>query len=558
VGRTFLQDVPDDLVDVTFATSRAIFNRLDLPTKLVPSTGACLQASRRLGGASSLFPALVVPELVRPSGVDIYGPKVAVFRLQSILEDHRSMIFEKCMENVLEKALVGDPGTFPVVIAAIPEPGKWRIISKGDGFLYTALQPLQGQLLDAWKSSKFSTMRSVDLTERVQALDGETDFDLWCSGDFEAATDLLRKELTFAALSSLSGHRLFEIAMASFMPCPVRYPGGEEVLGGEGQLMGHPLSFPLLCVVNLAVYRCALKRYAAKHGKSHSWLRRHWSAVLINGDDVLFKCDRALYEIWRSTAADAGLKISVGKNYLSPDSCMINSQVFQRRAGKMVRKGYLNLKFITGYSLKEGQSNATPLGIARDLQAMIDLLPCARSIVPTVFARWPYRRAFKYFEPNWYVPQILGGYGLTGSYRVTREQRRVASLFALDPGMALIRMNPSRSFSKYLKFVEPKVEILPASSQNLLDPSMFPMDKHLRDWDDMFRLLDRYAHPGPVEANPWKFVPLRTKRRNGRSIFTVRPMPKESIELYRSCMVYASRLSSPPPLPVVRLPPLRF
>jgi hypothetical protein len=106
--------------------------------------------------------------------------------------------------------------------------------------------------------------------------------------------------------------------------------------------------------------------------------------------------------------------------------------------------------------------------------------------------------------------------------------------------------------------VEPKVEILPASSQNLLDPSMFPMDKHLRDWDDMFRLLDRYAHPGPVEANPWKFVPLRTKCRNGRLIFTVRPMPKESIELYRSCMVYASRLSSPPPLPVVRLPPLRF
>jgi hypothetical protein len=153
------------------------------------------------------------------------------------------------------------------------------------------------------------------------------------------------------------------------------------------------------------------------------------------------------------TASQAGFKISQGKNYYSSDCCMINSQVFRRIGGRMKRCWYLNLKFLCKGSIKNGDSNATPTGIARDVSEMCVNLPVAKTIIPKIMERFlsdfnftkgedESSRMIGKFRPNWYLPRHLGGIGLDVSlspfsWTITREQRRIASQFIADPRLKI-------------------------------------------------------------------------------------------------------------------------
>ena len=88
----------------------------------------------------------------------------------------------------------------------------------------------------------------------------------------------------------------------------------------NGQLMGHPLSFPILCAVNAAICRYALEQ---------AW-NRSFSLddlpLLINGDDCLLIGGNNLQPIWRDVTKQCGLIESVGKSYFSDRFAMINSR----------------------------------------------------------------------------------------------------------------------------------------------------------------------------------------------------------------------------------------
>jgi hypothetical protein len=60
--------------------------------------------------------------------------------------------------------------------------------------------------------------------------------------------------------------------------------------------MGHPLSFAILCAINLSVYHHSIRLWV-RDSKSHAqFLERKrlarimWRQVIVNGDDMLFKC----------------------------------------------------------------------------------------------------------------------------------------------------------------------------------------------------------------------------------------------------------------------------
>jgi len=123
---------------------------------------------------------------------------------------------------------------------------------------------------------------------------------------------------------------------------------------------------------------------------------------------------------------------------------MINSQTFMRRNGVMVRKGYLNLKFVTGLSLKGGDSEAKPTDLGRDLSKMVELCPWTACSIPAVFARFKQDWFGALYHPNWYLPVHLGGFGLSldiapSTVTFTRNQRRFAAAFVADPKLALYR-----------------------------------------------------------------------------------------------------------------------
>lgn len=82
----------------------------------------------------------------------------------------------------------------------------------------------------------------------------------------------------------------------------------------DGQLMGSPVSFGVLCLVNLAVIRSIL--FGIGHPDAHK-------LVMVNGDDGVFiipHTHRHLYQTWEWLTTSFGLALSAGKNYVS-DAC---------------------------------------------------------------------------------------------------------------------------------------------------------------------------------------------------------------------------------------------
>jgi hypothetical protein len=110
----------------------------------------------------------------------------------------------------------------------------------------------------------------------------------------------------------------------------------------NGQLMGCPLSFPILCAINVAAYWCALEEHTGRR------FRLDQLPVLVNGDDICFRANDEFYKTWQKWIKKVGFTLSPGKNYISADFVTINSEgfIFQPASGKRSHRftpvGFLN------------------------------------------------------------------------------------------------------------------------------------------------------------------------------------------------------------------------
>jgi len=272
-----------------------------------------------------------------------------------------------------------------------------------------------------------------------------------------------------------------------------------------------------------------------------------WDNVLVNGDDMPFKCDKSFYPIFLQTALEAGFKISAGKNYLSPDCCLINSQAYRRVGGRMTRFGYLNQSLITGVDVKSGESSATPDMIGREISEMVRLCPWAACSIPATMARWNKDSHGRFFRPNWYLPVHLGGYGVDIKYSpsawsVTKTQREVAARFVADPSLSLYRTigrrdNPFRKF-------------LAATLKFRLDNNPRPLrDYETESGSDPW--LERLAYANRATGRQDHDISVLA-RRLGRQ-FRLKPMSFEGLARYWSARLVAVPGPVCPPMGRIRL-----
>lgn len=78
--------------------------------------------------------------------------------------------------------------------------------------------------------------------------------------------------------------------------------------------MGAYLCFPLLCCQNYAAFR---------------WCVGAEAPVLINGDDIVFRARKEVYDRWADFVGRVGLKLSVGKTMVSGRFFSLNSTFFR-------------------------------------------------------------------------------------------------------------------------------------------------------------------------------------------------------------------------------------
>jgi len=260
-----------------------------------------------------------------------------------------------------------------VQMRTIPEPFKFRSISVGEYEVYSTLMPWQRYM---WKNlQKFPCFsltgegsdRLVDVVQSIVTKYWDVGMK-FLSGDYKDATnklsslaarilcrswfcdkpDLLKVLDQSLFRSTISNEKVHQgikplQQVRKYKPCVDEFgqpmtrreveeacaqdiPGGawpEEYEMVNGQLMGHPLSFPILCAVNAAICRYALEQ---AWGRTFSLKDL---PLLINGDDCLLIGGNHLQPIWREVTAQCGLIESVGKSYFSDRFAMINSRYLE-------------------------------------------------------------------------------------------------------------------------------------------------------------------------------------------------------------------------------------
>lgn len=228
-----------------------------------------------------------------------------------------------------------DPPTHPPIVraSAIAEPLKVRMITVAEKDT-KVLQPFQKALwtylgtqpqfcltngvkdLDDFVEETLPWFERIEY--KIKSIQDRSDSgDLWLSGDYTAATDNFPMWATEALIEGILEHIDHEPTQKwvrwEISPHRMRYPGGKESLQTSGQLMGSLLSFPLLCFLNDFV----VSRSGFQSEK-----------YLVNGDDVVARGSDLNIKTWRELAPRVGLSLSIGKNFVDPHFCTVNSQLF--------------------------------------------------------------------------------------------------------------------------------------------------------------------------------------------------------------------------------------
>jgi hypothetical protein len=286
--------------------------------------------------------------------------------------------------------------------------------------------------------------------------------DSWVSGDYAAATDTLDIRHTKAAFeaslacdteSNLSP-RYQELLRSVLYEQGIHYP--EKLLKRHGaslepaqqvtgQLMGSTQSFPILCTVNLCAYWKSLEEYTGRKFNLADL------PVLVNGDDILFRCTASFYKIWLKNISDVGFELSLGKNYVCPDYLTVNSVLYHYQVKKdqlgndtarFSLQGYLNPGLLTGQARATGREGTQRVPLWDYFNTVVAgaLNPERAHMRFIHYYRDEINQLTRYGKFNLFVSPLKGGLGFNrcGDVYATAFQRRWADFMDNE-----LRNNPA-------------------------------------------------------------------------------------------------------------------
>lgn len=462
----------DDLKTQCREVVREVFRRKrlstdDLLTPFMPSTSANYNRTRSafgtLGELRELGLLIPRPEFSdvqlsddrlndpaawREEHIEVLRP-ARLYRLDNY--DTLRHRFTKLYFDAMKLAWEEEPLVEPV---GLPEALKVRVISKGPPLTYFCLKPIQKFMWKIMKDHPTFQLIGKPVTEDIllRVLGGVVkDHRAYLSGDYKAATDNLRWELTetvweeFCQVCSIPVV-LKELGLRALTQHIFVDKAGIHVPQKAGQLMGSIISFPILCLVNAAVCRWALllTDYSQEGGP---WKQVPLKSLplLINGDDCAMLISRKGRDLWERIAAMAGLETSIGKTYFSDKFVNINSTNFTvewefipdvRGSSyelRMTQVPYVNLGLLHG--LKRSGGKVTVMDVDVDLASrQSELLKLSAGCVSDLSLHRLFLKhnqaalnAFSERRIPFYVPKQYGGVGLTpvGLYGPTKMDKTI-------------------------------------------------------------------------------------------------------------------------------------
>ncbi len=350
---------------------------------------------------------------------------------------------------------LADEETADVTLLALPEALKTRVISKGPPFSYYALKPLQKFLWSELRKNPACHLigQPID-TDYMQLRMGKKlpDGFKFLSADYQDATNELYSWVTEMVVNAISDRlKLSDRRRSWFLKAMInhiihykadRYDPYDVDMSGQqknGQLMGSIVSFPVLCIINLAVCRWALE---LAHNRKYT-IRD--APLAVNGDDAAMKTNTEGERIWSALASFVGLKPSIGKVYFSDKFVNMNSRNFkysptpfyQREiAGTMNTKPvhfeltrFVNAGLLYGVPRSSTVTNSDNLfTLGANATELIELCPPA--IAERTMGQFIHFNESKLRSVRipWFIPERFGGAGLppVGKYVPDDRSLRLA------------------------------------------------------------------------------------------------------------------------------------
>lgn len=351
-------------------------------THRLPSQGACLGGPRSQGGSLGY---LVRNGMAAEFSLDsylltyhCYGWRVEEVRIARDPDDLRYALQNLRLQAHASQYVDCQP-------VGLVEPFKVRVITKGslpEYHVARCWQPVLWRALREHPSFRLVGEKVSLAAVRWISNEMTPGEDSWLiSGDYKQATDHIPSDIAEYCLEYLCQslgvpHADRPVLLAALTRHRFDLGDGHYRLQESGQLMGSPISFPILCIYNAALTALALRT-------SHSSLRTARLAdlpVLFNGDDVLFRGDLADYCNWRRVVEWGGLIPSVGKTLVSRSYGTINSTLYRftpvsdhrGRWTNVERLPHLELQLAVG-SMKAGRTDldgqgyqsGSPLSLSR-------------------------------------------------------------------------------------------------------------------------------------------------------------------------------------------------
>lgn len=344
----------------------------------------------------------------------------------------------------------------------------WNSLSRFDTFSLIK-NPVTSELLRKGFLAKVSAMES-----QFPDLVGDWKFH---SGDYASATDNFKmfwSKYIWDLICSFGQipNWLRRIGVKCLVAHKIVYsePGGVDVRDQvNGQSMGSPISFPVLCILNAALCSMSFKQAMypdhSQNVEGKNWadieeeeeainsplsqrlMKIRWSKVpmLINGDDCLNAFTLRAKRRWEYLADFSGLTPSVGKTYYSDKFLQINSQCWMpsRLAGvyDLEIVPYLNYALLSSRSARGSEPREW-----WDLPAMLkEWYKCCegsgrldRVQALETFIHYHMRRLEQVpRNMSWFLPSDLGGLGLEpdgkSEVNVDFRQRQVATMLLNHP-----------------------------------------------------------------------------------------------------------------------------
>lgn len=211
----------------------------------------------------------------------------------------------------------------------------------------------------------------------------------------------------------------------------LKYEGDwkNQITQSWGQLMGSPTSFPVLCLVNAAMFWASTEIFENK--------KISWRDVLIqyrplfNGDDISFLSNIDHYRIWEDVCTGCGLALSPGKNYITDKFININSTCFLTKYERVTdyckRLIKVDQAFIPNAGLLKGQAKVISDTRDRKKEKTLEeslsptcdqLTECLKSATPEQAERCvavfhhELGTKLRKSKKSWILPRHLGGLGL--------------------------------------------------------------------------------------------------------------------------------------------------